>query len=89
VLQRVLGPDGMSRFDVGGRARCHPLRLRSDRHDGQDLRDHWFLDRKAALARLLRGTDTSILFNEHVAGDGTTVFEHARWLGCEGIVSKN
>jgi ATP-dependent DNA ligase len=41
-----------------------------------------------ALARLLRGTDTHILFNEHVAGDGPTVFEHACRLGAEGIVSK-
>ena len=57
-------------------------------HDGQDLRDHSFLDRKAALARMLRGTDTHILFNEHVAGDGPTVFEHACRLGAEGIVSK-
>jgi bifunctional non-homologous end joining protein LigD len=47
-----------------------------------------FLDRKAALARMLRGTDTHILFNEHVAGDGPTVFEHACRLGAEGIVSK-
>ena len=41
-----------------------------------------------ALARLLRGIDTHILFNEHVAGDGPTVFEHACRLGAEGIVSK-
>ena len=46
-------------------------------HEGQDMREHPFLDRKATLARLLRGTDTHILFNEHVAGDGPTVFEHA------------
>jgi bifunctional non-homologous end joining protein LigD len=57
-------------------------------HDGQDLRDYPFLDRKAALARLLRGTDTHILFNEHIAGDGPTVFEHACRLGAKGIVSK-
>jgi ATP-dependent DNA ligase len=37
---------------------------------------------------LLRGTDTHILFNEQVAGDGPTVFEHACRLGAEGIVSK-
>jgi ATP-dependent DNA ligase len=42
----------------------------------------------AVLARLLPGTDTRILFNEHVAGDGPTVFEHACRLGAEGIVSK-
>src|SRR6266404_4521707 len=52
---------------------------------GHDLRDHRFLDRKATLARLLRDTEAGILFNEHVAGDGPTVFEHACRLGAEGM----
>jgi bifunctional non-homologous end joining protein LigD len=87
----VLGPDGLSHFDDLRR----PVAARAAvlyafdliEHDGQDLRDHPFLDRKATLARLLRGTDTHILFNEHVAGDGPTVFEHACRLGAEGVVS--
>ena len=54
----------------------------------KDLRDHPFLDRKAALARLLRDTEAGILLNEHVAEDGLTVFEHACRLSAEGIVSK-
>jgi ATP-dependent DNA ligase len=49
--------------------------------DDGDLRDHPFLDRKAALARLLRGVEAGILFNEHVAEDGPTVFAHACRLG--------
>jgi bifunctional non-homologous end joining protein LigD len=57
-------------------------------HDGEDLRDLPFLDRKAALARLLRSTKAGILFNEHIAEDGSTVFTHACRLGAEGIVSK-
>src|SRR5215469_11995119 len=57
-------------------------------HDGKDLRDRPFLDRKAALTRLLRDTKVGILLNEHVAGDGPTVFAHACRLGAEGIVSK-
>ncbi len=57
-------------------------------HDGRDLRDLPFLDRKAALALLLRDTKAGILLNEHVDGDGLTVFEHACRLGAEGIVSK-
>jgi bifunctional non-homologous end joining protein LigD len=57
-------------------------------HDGGDLRDRPFLDRKAALARLLRDTEVGILLNEHVAEDGPTVFAHACRLGAEGIVSK-
>jgi hypothetical protein len=32
--------------------------------------------------------EVGILLNEHVAGDGPTVFEHACGLGAEGIVSK-
>jgi hypothetical protein len=47
-----------------------------------------FLDRKIALARLLRDTKAGILLNEHVAEDGPTVFAHACRLGAEGIVSK-
>jgi bifunctional non-homologous end joining protein LigD len=57
-------------------------------HDSEDLRNLPFLERKDALARLLRGTEAGILFNEHVAEDGPTVFAHACRLGAEGIVSK-
>jgi autotransporter passenger strand-loop-strand repeat protein len=46
------------------------------------------LDRKAALALLLRDTEAGILFNEHIAENGPTVFAHACRLGAEGIVSK-
>jgi bifunctional non-homologous end joining protein LigD len=57
-------------------------------HDGEDLRNLPFLDRKAALAGLLRNTEAGILFNEHIAEDGPIVFAHACRLGAEGIVSK-
>jgi bifunctional non-homologous end joining protein LigD len=57
-------------------------------HDGGDLRGRPYLDRKAALARLLRNIKAGILLNEHVAEDGPTVFAHACRLGAEGIVSK-
>jgi hypothetical protein len=53
---------------------------------GEDMRNCPFLDRKAALARLLRDTEAGILFNEHIAED--IVFAHACRLGAEGIVSK-
>jgi len=36
--------------------------------DGEDLRDRPFLDRKAALARLLRDTEAGILLNERNRG---------------------
>jgi bifunctional non-homologous end joining protein LigD len=38
--------------------------------------------------RLLRDTEAGILLNEHVSGDGPTIFAHACRLGAEGIVSK-
>ena len=55
-------------------------------YDGEDPRNLPFLDRKAALARLLRHTEAGILLNEHVAKDGATVFAHACQLGAAGIV---
>src|SRR5215467_13522767 len=83
----VLGPDGLSRFDeLRRREAAHSAMLYAFdliEHDGRDLRDLPFLDRKAALARLLRDTEASMLLNEHVAGDGPTMFEHACRLGAE------
>jgi bifunctional non-homologous end joining protein LigD len=88
----VLGPDGLSLFDELRRreAAYTAILYAFDliEHDGEDLRNLSFLDRKAALARLLRHTKTGILLNEHVAKDGPTVFALACRLGAEGIVSK-
>jgi bifunctional non-homologous end joining protein LigD len=85
----VVGPDGLSRFDdLRRREAAHSAMLYAFdliEHDGQDLRGR---PRKAALARLLRDTEVGILLNEHVVGDGPTVFAHACRLGVEGIVSK-
>jgi hypothetical protein len=50
-------------------------------HDGEDMRNRPFLDRKNALARLLRNTEAGILFNEHIVEDGPTVFAHTCRLG--------
>jgi ATP-dependent DNA ligase len=88
----VLGPDGLSRFDElsrRGAARTAILyAFDLIEHDGDDLRARPFLERKAALARLLRDTEAGILVNEHIAEDGPRVFAHACRLGAEGIVSK-
>src|SRR5215813_11921867 len=77
----VLGPDGLSRFSELRRSEgAHSAVLYAFdliEHDGEDLRDLPFLDRKGKLARLLRGIKAGIRFNEHVAGDGPTVFEQA------------
>jgi bifunctional non-homologous end joining protein LigD len=88
----VLGPDGLSRFEeLSRRAAARTAILYAFdliELDGKDLRDRPFLDRKAALAQLLRKTEAGILLNEHIAEDGATVFAHACQLGAEGIVSK-
>jgi hypothetical protein len=56
--------------------------------DGEDLRRLPIEQRKAKLARLVRGPHPGIVLSEHYDGDGEIVFEHACKLGCEGIVSK-
>ena len=56
----MLGPDGLSRFEEPQRrTAAHAAILYAFdliEHDGEDLRNLPFLDRKAALARLLRDT---------------------------------
>jgi bifunctional non-homologous end joining protein LigD len=88
----VLGPDGLSRFEELSRREAADTAILYAfdliEHDGEDMRDRPFLDRKAALARLLHNTWAGILFNEHIAEDGPVVFAHACRLGAEGIVSK-
>jgi bifunctional non-homologous end joining protein LigD len=88
----VLGPDGLSRFEELSRREAARTAILYAfdliEHDGEDLRNLPFLDRKAALARLLRDAEAGILLNEHIAEDGATVFAHACQLGAEGIVSK-
>src|SRR5215467_13469022 len=57
----VVGPDGLSRFEeLRRRSAAHAAILYAFdliEHDGEDLRVRPFLDRKAALARLLRDTE--------------------------------
>jgi bifunctional non-homologous end joining protein LigD len=56
--------------------------------NGDDLRPLPFSKRKAKLARLLARAAPGLAFNEHIEAAGATVFEHARRMGLEGIVSK-
>ena len=87
-----MGPTVLSRFDELRRREAARTAILYAfdliELDGEDLRNLPFLDRKAALARLLRDTEAGILLNEHIAEDGLTVFAHACRLGAEGIVSK-
>jgi len=58
--------------------------------NGDDLRRDPLEGRKAALEMILAkaGSGSGIRFNEHLEGDGPTIFAHACKLGLEGIVSK-
>jgi bifunctional non-homologous end joining protein LigD len=56
--------------------------------NGDDLRRDPLEVRKATLASILAKAGPGIRFNEHMEGDGETVFSHACKLGLEGIVSK-
>jgi bifunctional non-homologous end joining protein LigD len=56
--------------------------------DGQDLRREPIEKRKQLLAKLLRGSNLSVVLNGHFEEDGAIVFGEACKLGCEGIVSK-
>jgi bifunctional non-homologous end joining protein LigD len=82
----VLRPDRLPRFEELSRREGARTAFDLIEHDGEDMRILPFLDREAALARLL--CKAGILFNEHIAEDGPVVFAHACWLGAEGIVSK-
>src|SRR5262249_58898133 len=56
--------------------------------NGDDLRRDPLEVRKATLRSMLAKAGLGLRFNEHLEGDGPTVFDHACKLGLEGIVSK-
>jgi bifunctional non-homologous end joining protein LigD len=88
----VCRDDGLSDFKaLHSRGRDHDAVLFAFdliKHQGDDLRSAPLLDRKRQLAKLLGKATHAIRFNEHLAHDGLTVFEHACRMGLEGIVSK-
>ena len=57
--------------------------------NGQSLREVPLIQRKAALAKLLRQQEHPLLrYSEHQVGDGKAMFAQATEAGLEGIVSK-
>jgi bifunctional non-homologous end joining protein LigD len=56
--------------------------------DGEDIRLAPLSERHARLVKLLRKAKPGIRLSEHLAAEGSIVFEHACRLGLEGIVSK-
>ena len=87
----ILGPDGLSRFEELRRREAADAAILYAfdliEHDGADLHNLPFLERKAALARLLRDTEVGILLNEHIVGDGLLCSSTLAGLA-ESIVSK-
>ena len=56
--------------------------------NGDDLRRDPLEVRKATLRSMLAKAGLGLRFNEHLEGDGPTVFAHACKMGLEGVVSK-
>src|SRR5246127_4293329 len=56
--------------------------------NGDDMRRDPLEVRKATLRSMLAKAGLGVRFNEHIEGDGPTVFAHACKMGLEGIVSK-
>jgi bifunctional non-homologous end joining protein LigD len=56
--------------------------------DGEDLRKKPLTERKERLKRLLKGADPRLIYSDHVVGQGGAVFQEARRMKLEGIVSK-
>jgi ATP-dependent DNA ligase len=53
----------------------------------EELRRDPLQVRKATLASILTKARLGIRYNEHIEGEGPTVFAHASKMGLEGIVS--
>jgi bifunctional non-homologous end joining protein LigD len=68
-----------------GTCSCTPYLIELN---GEDLRRDPLQVRKATLASILAKARPGIRFNEHIEGDGPTVFAHACKMGLEDIVSK-
>jgi bifunctional non-homologous end joining protein LigD len=56
--------------------------------NGDDMRRNPLEVRKATLRSVLAKAGPGLRFNEHLEGDGPTVFAHACKMALEGIVSK-
>jgi bifunctional non-homologous end joining protein LigD len=88
----VCDENGLAVFDLirrhGALASAVPCAFDSLELEGRDLRREPIEKRKALLAKVLKGQQSSIVLNEHFEEDGAIVFREACKLGCEGAVSK-
>ena len=56
--------------------------------DGEQVARRRLTERKSQLHKLVAKVRDGIEFNEHIEGDGATIFKHACKLGHEGIIAK-
>jgi bifunctional non-homologous end joining protein LigD len=56
--------------------------------DGEDLRKLPLAQRNHRLQELLTGAPPTLVYVDHLEGDGPTIYEHACRMGLEGVVSK-
>jgi bifunctional non-homologous end joining protein LigD len=86
-----LDPEGIADFEAlhsrANDARATALAFDLLMVSGHDLRRRPYVERKAALRKLLRVV-RGIQYVEHAEGHGDKLFEAACKLGLEGIVSK-
>lgn len=59
------------------------------RSNEEDLRPVPLEQRKARLRKVLICRKVGIVYNDHLDGDGATIFQHVCRLGLEGVVSKH
>jgi bifunctional non-homologous end joining protein LigD len=58
-------------------------------HNGFNLTTSTLLERKKILAKILKNSESSVRYSDHIAGNGKKVFEKACSLFYEGIISKD
>ncbi len=81
---------GMSQrtLPAGFIAPCLPIKTTKLPYVGQWLHEIKHDGFRVIARKVLAKAGPGIRFNEHIEGDGETVFRHACKLGLEGIVSK-
>src|SRR4029453_11593774 len=81
--------NGVASFDLGRHQRANEsiflYAFDLIELNGDDLRRDPLEVRKATLASIVANASPGIRFNEHMEGDGQTVFAHACKMGLEGI----
>jgi bifunctional non-homologous end joining protein LigD len=89
-------PNGVTNFDLLRAALGRPAKREVFLYafdllefDGRDMRREPWSERRAKLARLLRGAGHGVQLSDHIEGnDGEAMFRHACAMGLEGIVAK-